>query len=162
MKTGSENMVFDEVIGNDEELKFTKNDHESIRDYRRKLYENRSDKDKVRDILTGFRFSLVNYVDTNNPDQVKSLGLFITDLLEELNIKKGVFAEYIYISPRNINKYFKGERKFSIDHALMLEKLFNVQAETLLEIQLKNELIETKRSHEGEYDKINLNDLIAG
>ena len=83
MKTGSENMVFDEVIGNDEELKFTKNDHESIRDYRRKLYENRSDKDKVRDILTGFRFSLVNYVDTNNPDQVKSLGLFITDLLEE-------------------------------------------------------------------------------
>lgn len=43
----NEDMYFDEVIGSNEELKFTKAEHESIRDYRRKLYEERLNKMKA-------------------------------------------------------------------------------------------------------------------
>lgn len=152
---------FDDVIGSTNSKDLTKKEHDSIREHRRKLFEKRSSEDKINDILTGFRFSLKNYVDNENPEDIILLGQFLNLLLKQIKIKKGVFAEYIDISPRNINKYFNGERKFSIEHALILEKLFKINAEILLEIQLKNELIEAKRSHQGEYDKFNLNDLLA-
>jgi plasmid maintenance system antidote protein VapI len=161
MKIDRKNRGFDDVIGLNKEIKLTKGEHDQVREYRRKLYEERSNEDKINDILTGFRFSLKNYVENENLDNVILLGNFLNKLLKKINIKKGVFAEYIDISPRNINKYFNGERKFSIDHALKLEKLFDVQAKILLEIQLKNEIIETKRSHKGAYDKFNINDLLV-
>ncbi|MFK7786930.1 MAG: transcriptional regulator [Crocinitomicaceae bacterium] len=152
---------FDDVIGGNVSKELTKKEHDSIREYRRQLYEKRSSEEKINDILTGFRFSLKNYADQDNPEDVILLGEFLNVLLKQIKIKKGAFAEYIDISPRNINKYFNGERKFTIVHALMLERLFKINAEMLLEVQLKNELIEVKRSHQGEYDKFNLNDLLT-
>lgn len=152
---------FDDVIGGNIAKELTKKEHDAIREYRRQLYEKRSSEEKINDILTGFRFSLKNYADNENPEDIILLGQFLNLLLKQIKIKKGVFAEYIDISPRNINKYFNGERKFSIEHALILEKLFKINAEILLEIQLKNELIDAKRSHQGEFDKFNLSDLLA-
>lgn len=154
-------MDFDDVIGGNITNELTKKEHDSIREHRRRLYENRSSEEKINDILTGFRFSLKNYADNENPEDIILLGQFLNILLKQIKIKKGVFAEYIDISPRNINKYFNGERKFSIEHALILEKIFKINAEILLEIQLKNELIDAKRSHRGEFDKFNLSDLLA-
>lgn len=151
----------DDVIGGNISKELTKKEHDSIREYRRQLYEKRSAEEKINDILTGFRFSLKNYADNENPNDIILLGQFLDLLLKQIKIKKMVFAEYIDISPRNINKYFNGERKFSIEHALMLEKLFKINAEILLEVQLKNELIKAKRSHQGKYDKLNLSDLLA-
>ncbi len=152
---------FDDVIGIDQQKELTKKEHDLIRKQRRKLFENRSSEDKINDILTGFRFSLKNYAEKESPEKVISLGQFLNSLLKQVDIKKSKFAEYIKISPRNINKYINGERKFSIEHALKLEKLFNVQAKLLLEIQLKNELIEMKHSNKGKYDNYNLKDLLA-
>ncbi len=162
MKIDRKKMEFDDVIGLNKEVRLTKDEHDQVREYRRKLYEGRSNEEKVNDVLAGFRFSLRNYAENDNPEDIVLLGQFLNKLLKSINIKKGLFAEYIDISPRNINKYFNGERKFSIDHALKLEKLFDVHAEILLEIQLKNDLIQTKRLHEGQYDKFNLNDLLVG
>lgn len=153
--------AFDDIIGGTISTELTKKEHDLIRAHRRQLYEKRSSEEKINDILTGFRFSLKNYADNENPENIILLGQFLNALLKQINIKKGAFAEYIDISPRNINKYFNGERKFSIEHALMLEKLFNINAEILLEVQLKNELIAAKRSHRGDYDKFNLSDLLA-
>ena len=160
MKNNKE-IDFDYVIGGNIAKELTKKEHDAIREYRRQLYEKRSSEEKINDILTGFRFSLKNYANNENPEDIILLGQFLNSLLKQIKIKKGVFAEYIDISPRNINKYFNGERKFSIEHALILEKLFKINAEILLEIQLKNEIIDAKRSHQGEFDKFNLSDLLA-
>lgn len=157
----NEKIELDDVIGGNISKELTKKEHDSIREYRRQLFEKRSSQDKINDILMGFRFSLKNYVDNENPEDVVPLGEFLNSLLKQIKIKKGAFAEYIDISPRNLNKYFNGERKFSIEHALMFEKLFKVNAETILEVQLKNELIEAKRNHKSDYDKFDLNDLLA-
>jgi plasmid maintenance system antidote protein VapI len=160
MKRGKE-LEFDDVIGSNHSNELTKEEHDSIREHRRKLYEKKSSEERINDALTGFRFSLKNYVNDENPENIILLGQFLNLLLKQIKIKKTAFATYIDISPRNINKYFNGERKFSIEHALILEKLFKINAEILLEIQLKNELIEAKRSHQGEYDKFKLSDLLA-
>lgn len=152
---------FDDLIGSQTPRELTKTEHDQIREYRRKLYAERSREDQIKDILLGFRFSLLNYIEKENPEKIILLGEFLDQLLHQVKIKKGLFAEYIDISPRNINKYFNGERKFTIEHALKLEKLFDVRAEVLLEIQLRNELIQMKRSHKGEYDKYKLQDLLT-
>jgi plasmid maintenance system antidote protein VapI len=161
MITRQENMEFDELIGSQDEIILSKQDIELIRSHRNKLLENRTEKDRINDVLTGLRFSLMKYLNNQDPDQIVRLGDYLEDLLNQLKIKKGVFASYIEISPRNINKYFSGERKFTIDHALKFEQLFQLPAEIFLEVQLKNELIETKRSSRKTYEKYDLNDLLA-
>ncbi|MNK05388.1 helix-turn-helix protein [compost metagenome] len=161
MKKDKVDMEFDDTIGNPNyEHQLTKAEHDQVREYRENLYNKRSREDKIKDILLGFRFSLEDYAETDNPDKIIELGYFFYALLDQIKIKKGAFAEYIGISSQNINKYFNGDRKFAIEHLLKLEKLFDVHAETLLEIQLKNELIQMKRSHKGEYDKYKLEDLL--
>ena len=160
MKKGKGNTAFDEVIGLKTPRELTKKEHDEIRKNRRELYTKRSSEAKVDDILTGFRFKLKKYAQTKTPKDVILLGQFLNTILKEINIKKGTFAKYIDISPRNINKYFNGERKFNIEHALKLEKLFDIHAETLLEIQLKNELLKAKISLKGNYDNYKLQDLL--
>ena len=160
MKKGKTDPEFDEVIGGVTPSDISKKEHDALRAYRLKLYEERSSADKIDDILTGFKFRLDNYVANENPKDIIHLGQFLNTLLDQINIKKVRFAEYIEISGRNIHKYFNGERKFNIDHALKLEKLFHVNAETLLEIQLKNELLEAKFLSKGNYDKYTLKDLL--
>jgi plasmid maintenance system antidote protein VapI len=161
MNDEKKNMEFDEVIGSQDETILSKQDVELIRTHRKKILEDRTEKDQIDDVLTGLRFSLKRYLDTPDSDEIVRLGDFLVNLLAQLNIKKGVFAEYIDISPRNINKYFSGERKFTIDHALKFEQLFQVPAEIFLEVQVKNELIEAKRSSRKTYEKYDLNDLLA-
>lgn len=162
MKKNKIDKEFDELIGNPNyEYKLTKEEHDQVREYRENLYNKRSREDKIKDVLLGFRFSLEDYAETENPKKIIELGDFLYELLGQIKVRKGAFAEYIEISPRNINKYFNGERKFTMEHLLKLEKLFNVHAETLLEIQVKNELIQIKQSHKGAYDKYKLEDLLT-
>lgn len=162
MKKNKVDIEFDDIIGSpDHKVELTVAERDLLREYRANLYNKRSREDKIDDILTGFRFSLRNYAETENPEKIIQLGEFLYELLNEIKIKKGAFAEYIDISPQNINKYFNGDRKFAIEHLLKFEKLFDVHAEILLEIQLKNELIQIKQSHKGEYDKYKLEDLLT-
>lgn len=162
MKKDKVDMEFDDIIGDPNyKHQLTKEEQNQFRQYRQSLYDKRSKEDKIDDILTGFRFSLEDYAETENPKKIIELGDFLYELLDRLKVRKGAFAEYIEISPRNINKYFNGERKFTMEHLLKLEKLFNVHAETLLEIQVKNELIQMKQAHKGEYDKYKLEDLLT-
>jgi len=161
MRTGIENIEFDELLGSQEEINLSKEDIEIIRTHRKKAFENRSEKDRVNDILLGFRFSLMSYLGNQEISEIKLLGAFLKDVLDELKVKKGSFAEYIGLSAKNINKYFNGERKFTIDHALKFEQLFQIPAEIFLEVQVKNELMEAKQSSRKTYEKYDLNDLLA-
>lgn len=161
MKKGKIDIGFDDVIGIEKPRELTKKEHDNIREYRRNIYKKRASQDKLDDILTGFRFTLSNYAEKENPKDIILLGQFFDSLFSQINIKKGRFAEYIEISSGNINKYFSGERKFNIDHVLKLEKMFSVHAETFLEIQIKNDLLKAKSSHKGKYDNYKLEDLIS-
>lgn len=110
----------------------------------------------------GFRLALNRYAQEKNPNDIIFLGQFFDSLLEQIKVKKSRFAQYIQISSRNINKYFSGERKFNIDHALKLEQMFNVQAEIFLEIQIKNDLLKAKKASVKGYEGYTLDDLLSG
>lgn len=160
MKKHITNPKLDATIGFHKNKRLTTREQDEIKAYKRQLFEHRSTLNKIEDILTGFRFTLKRYLEDETVQEVILLGQFLNTVLKQINVKKGHFAEYIDISPRNINKYFNGERKFNIDHALKLEKVFNIQAEQFLEIQLKNDLIKAKKAQKGKYNKYNLKDLL--
>ena len=152
---------FDDIIGGDKSRALTKKEHDKVRAHRKALYARRKQKDKIDDMFEGFRFALRNYAAQQEPEEVILFGTYLDNLLSELKIKKGDFANYIAINPRNINKYLKGERKFNIEHALKLEQLFNISAKTILEVQLSNEVLEAKQRKNNDLKNLNLNDLLA-
>lgn len=156
----NEELNFDDILGNEKTKEFTKSQHDQIRAQRKANFEQRA-KDKFKnDALEGFRFSIRRRAEDDNVDDPVSFGFYLDQLLHELNIKRSVFASYIEISPRNINKYLSGERKFNIQHALMLEKIFNINAKNILQMQLKNEIFYAKKK--SNLHNLNLNDLLAG
>ena len=92
MKKGKTNPEFDEVIVGVAPSDISKKEHDAVRAYRLKLYEERSSADKIDDILTGFKFRLDNYVANENPKDIIHLGQFLNTLLDQINIKKVRFA----------------------------------------------------------------------
>ncbi len=152
---------FDDIIGSDKSRAITKKEHDKVRAHRKALYAKRKQKDKIDDMLEGFRFALRNYAAQEEPEEVILFGTYLDNLLSEMNIKKVDFANYIAINPGNINKYMNGERKFNIEHALKLEQLFKIDAKTILEVQLRNEVVEAKQRKNNDFNNLNLNDLLA-
>jgi plasmid maintenance system antidote protein VapI len=152
---------FDDIIGSEKTKEFTKKEHDNFRAHRKALYARRKQKDKIDDMLEGFRFALKNYAAQEEPEEVILFGTYLDNLLSEMNIKKVDFANYIAINPRNINKYLNGERKFNTEHALKLEQLFKINAKTILEVQLMNEVLIAKQRKNNNFNDLNLNDLLA-
>ena len=149
---------FDDAIGSDKNPELSKKQHDTIRAARKAAYENRPNHDKIEDLLDGFRFSLKRNASDLQTTEGKNFGQYLNDLLREMNIKRSTFANYIQISPRNINKYLSGERKFNIEQALMLEKIFKISAKTVLTLQWNIEIAKAKKK--GNLDGLSLNDLL--
>ncbi len=149
---------FDDAIGSDINPELSKKQHDAIRAARKAAYENKPNHDKIEDLLDGFRFSLKRNASDLQTTEGKNFGQYLNDLLREMNIKRSTFANYIQISPRNINKYLNGERKFNIEQALMLEKIFKISAKTVLALQWNIEIAKAKKK--GSLDGLSLNDLL--
>lgn len=154
----NEEMNYDDLIGSMKSREITKKQHDNIRAARKAAFEKRLDKDKIEDILVGFRFSIRRQAINELHEENETFGRYISELLEQMHIKRSAFANYISISPRNINKYLNGERKFNIEQALMLEKIFKVSAKTILQAQLNIEIANARKKTKA--DDLNLNDLL--
>jgi len=154
----NEEMNYDDLIGSMKSREITKKQHDNIRAARKAAFEKRLDKDKIEDILVGFRFSIRRQAINELHEENETFGRYISELLEQMHIKRSTFANYISISPRNINKYLNGERKFNIEQALMLEKIFKVSAKTILQAQLNIEIANARKKTKA--DDLNLNDLL--
>lgn len=87
-------------------------------------------------------------------------GEFLKTCLKTLQIRQNKFASYIGIRPSNLSKLLKGERPINHELALILDQLFNIDAELWLEIQDKNELEKLRRSDKSSYQQYNLDDLL--
>ena len=149
---------FDDAVGSPKNPDLSKQQHDAIRAARKAIHENKPYLDKIEDLLDGFRFSIQRNASGLQTTEGKNFGQYLNDLLSEMNIKRSTFAKYIQISPRNINKYLNGERKFNIEHALMLEKIFKINAKTVLALQWNNEIAKAKKNRS--LDDLSLNDLL--
>ena len=155
-KKPEKNVDFDVGIGSGRE--WTKKEFDDLDEFRRLVYKKSSSKEKLHNISLSFRYILEDYLDEENPKEIIQLGDFFKKFLMRIKIKQNLFAKYIDLTPQNFNKYIVGDRKFNVDFALKIEKIFNVNAFLLTKVQLKNEILSVKNLKMKKYD---INDLLS-
>jgi len=89
------------------------------------------------------------------------VGSFIKQFIKLIEIKQVEFAKYLELRPSNLSKILKGERRLTIEFALILERLSNIDASLWLKIQNKNEIKRMKKSHLKLLKKYRLKELIG-
>lgn len=109
--------------------------------------------------LLSLRFQMQTYLNCSDKTIIE-VGYFLKEFLQQLDIKKKTFAEYLGLQESNLSALFKGNRKVNIDLAIKLGTIFKVDPVLWIHIQSKNELIKLHQENKIEYQKYSLNDLL--
>jgi len=121
------------------------------------LNTNKSDRIKIG--LLGLKFEMEDYLESRSKS--KEVGFFIKNFLKTIEVRQNEFAKYVEIRPSNLSKILNGERRLSLEMALILEKLSNIDAELWLRIQYKNEINIVKKENRLVLNKFKLKQLIS-
>jgi len=100
-----------------------------------------------------------SYLESSDIDTIDA-GWFLKEFLNQLDIKKKSFAEYLGLQESNLSALFKGKRKINIDLAIKLGTIFKIDPILWIHIQSKNELIRLHHEKRKEYKKYKLSDLL--
>lgn len=124
---------------------------------RSKVSETSKD-ERIRISLLGLKYHMEDYLQSKSKDV--EVGSFVKQFINLIEIKQVVFARYLELRPSNLSKILNGERRLTIELALILEKLSNIKASLWLRIQSKNEIGKIQKSHSKQINKYRLKELI--
>ncbi len=140
-------------------------DSEEFKILQHKILESsqkRTPEQQVSDRLLEIRFRMEDYLAGDSIDQaVKTVGQFLRECVEAVQIKNKDFASYIGIEESNLSAMFNGRRRISPDFALKLEQIFSIPPALWLGIQTKNELLSIRQHRGVKYHQFDLKDLLA-
>lgn len=119
----------------------------------------RTNEQKIFVEQMALKFKVEDYLENENK-KIVSIGTFIKLFLKNTKIKQNQLAEYIGIKPPNFYKILTGERRISLELALMLENILGVDAESIIAVQTKNELMNIGIKKKNEYLKYSIKELI--
>lgn len=125
---------------------------------RSKVAETSKD-ERIKISLLGLKYHMEDYLESNSKNT--EVGSFVKQFIKLIEIKQIEFANYLEIRPSNLSKILNGERRLTIELALIMEKLSNINAELWLRIQNKNEIIKIQKSHSKQMSRYKLKELMA-
>lgn len=125
------------------------------------VYQNQTSEQKLKNKITSLRYKMEDYLEQNDSEKLILVGNFIKEILDIINIKNKVFAEYIGLSKQELSKVINGRRKLNSDLALKIGSIFNIDPYLWLDIQNKNELFMLKKESNQEYKRYKLEDLLT-
>ena len=114
--------------------------------------------ERIKIALLGLRFHMEDYLKSKS--KTIEVGNFIKQFVQLIEVKQVEFAKYLSIRPSNLSKILNGERRLTIELALILEKLSNIDARLWLRIQNKNEIKRIQKSSSKSINKYRLKELI--
>lgn len=114
--------------------------------------------DRIEIAILGLKFEMEDYLASNKKNT--PIGSFIKQFIDAVEIKQVQFAEFIGVRPSNLSKILNGERRLSLDLALILESVSKIKAENWLMIQNRNEIFKIRKLKKGEFSKFKLKQLI--
>ncbi|MDA7501984.1 hypothetical protein N8482_01795 [Chitinophagales bacterium] len=119
------------------------------------------EKQKVRIDLLALQIKIEDYLNsTISSNEMISVGDFLRLYLERLNIKQNKMADYVGLRPSNFSKILSGSRKVSFELSFILSRIFSLDPEAWMLIQVKNECLELKEDREEYFQDFKLDDLI--
>ncbi len=116
--------------------------------------------DKVANGIWGLKFGMEDYLTTDKVAEVR-VGQFLRDLLHVAKIRQNRFARYIGMKPSNLSKLLKGERRLSLEQAMVLGSIFDMDPMIWIGIQTKNELHRMPLTKKRAFAKYKLAHLLA-
>ena len=120
----------------------------------------RTKNQKILVELAALKYQMEKYLEKDQKEEV-SVGKFLKSVLEAADIRQNRFAEYIGIRPPNFNKIVRGERRLSLEQAIIIGNIFDMEASIWIGIQTKNDLRKIAKAREKNYSKYNLKELLA-
>ena len=112
---------------------------------------------RIKISLLGLKYHMEDYILSNSKEI--EVGSFVKQFINLIEIKQVEFAKYLKLRPSNLSKMLSGERRLTIELALILEKLSNINADLWLRIQNKNEINRIQKSHSKQFNKYRLKEL---
>jgi len=100
-----------------------------------------------------------DYLESNS--KIVEVGSFIKQFIKHIETKQVDFAKYLRLRPSNLSKILNGERRLTIEFALILERLSNIDVGLWLKIQNKNEIHRMRKSHSKHLNKFQLKELLG-
>ncbi len=116
-----------------------------------------SKEERIKISLLGLKYHMEDYILSNSKEI--EVGSFVKQFINLIEIKQVEFAKYLKIRPSNLSKMLSGERRMTIELALILEKLSNINADLWLRIQNKNEINRIQKAHSKQFNKYRLKEL---
>jgi len=121
--------------------------------------KSRTKEQKILVEVMALKYRMEDYLASEQKQEI-SIGEFLRTLLKVTNIRQNRFAEYIGMRPTNFNKLLRGERRMSLEQAMIMESIFDIEPETWIGIQTKNDLRKLSKVKKQEYSNYNLKELI--
>ncbi|EHQ30071.1 helix-turn-helix transcriptional regulator [Mucilaginibacter paludis] len=115
-------------------------------------HSKRSPQRILKNAMLAVQYRMEHYLqdDTVSFENTCTIEYFVTDFLKVLGINKTAFAGFIEIDGANLNKYYRGDRKFNTELALKFGHFFHTPADLWLKIQIKNELIALQKEKQAD------------
>ena len=110
--------------------------------------------------LFSLRLKMEDYLRSPKPERIILAGEFLREHLQVLEVKQNVFAAYLGLKPSNLSKLLKGERPINSELALILGKIFDMDAELWLKVQAKNELLRLAQEKKEHLERFSLTELM--
>ncbi len=115
---------------------------------------------RKRSLLLSLRLQMETYLKKDQPKEILTLGYFLKQMVDVLEIKHNQFAECIGYQESNLSALLNDNRKINTDLALKFGEIFGMNPALYLHIQSKNELLKTQQEDRKAYKKYRLEDLL--
>lgn len=135
--------------------KWTKEHSRNVQAFIKQYYAQTDSVEKLEHRLFAIKLQMQDYLQNEDITEIKTVGAFIQEAItafkELLNLSKKALAEYWETTSPNLSKYLKGERSLNVELALKIAATLDIPAQLLLDIQIKNQLLEL--SNQKDYEK---------
>ncbi len=118
----------------------------------------RTNDQKILVEISSIKYRMQKYLEEEQKGEV-SVGKFLKSMLKAADIRQNRFAEYIGVRPTNLNKVVRGERRLSLEQAVIVGNIFDMDPSLWIGIQTKNDLRRISESREKNYTKYSLKEL---
>ncbi len=114
--------------------------------------------ERIKISLIGLKFQIEDYIKSSQ--KTVPVGKFVKMFIDLLEIRQVDFANYLNVRPSNLSKILNGERRLTIELALIIEQISNIDAELWLRVQNMNEIRSIQKYNAQSIEKYKLKELI--
>ena len=137
--------------------KWTKEHSKNVQAFIKQHYDQTPPVEKLEHRLFAIKLQMQDYLQNEAITEIKTVGTFIQEAIaafkELLKISKKALAAHWETTTANLSKYLNKERNLNVELALKIASTLDVPAQLLLDIQIKNQLLEVgnKKDYEKEF-----------